>query len=139
MTDLTFTRTVATDLENAFHVWTDPSALAGWWWPQWPDTQYDLDVRVGGNYRIHSARVGMGVRGEYLAVDRPNGFTMTWVWVEDGKTPPAEPEQVDTVRVSFTATDGGTRVTIVHTTDEAGAENYRQGWQDVLSRLPEVR
>ena len=137
MTALTFTRAVATDPNSAFDAWTDPAELARWWWPQWPDTHYELDVRVGGSYRIHSAQVGMGIRGEYMAVDRPDGFTMTWVWVEDGETPPAEPESVDTVQVSFTATDGGTTVTIVHTTGVA-AENYRQGWEDVLARLPGV-
>lgn len=136
MTELTFTRTVATDPERAFAAWTDPAELARWWWPQWPDTEYELDVRVGGGYRIHSRQVGLGVRGEYLAVDRPEGFTMTWVWIEDDDTPPDQPESVDTVQVSFVATDGGTTVTVTHSTTEIGAENYRQGWDDVLARLP---
>ena len=135
MTALTFTRTVATDPDTAFAAWTDPTELAGWWWPQWPDTEYALDVRVGGAYRIHSAQVGIGVRGEYVAVDRPDGFTMTWVWIEDDAAP-GTPEAVDTVQVTFVASDGGTTVTVVHTTDESGAENYRQGWEDVLDRLP---
>lgn len=139
MTELTFTRTVDTDPDTAFAAWTDPAAIAGWWWPQWPDTEYQLDVRVGGGYRIHSARVGMGVRGVYLAVDQPEGFTMTWVWIEDDDTPATDPEPTDTVQVSFTATDGGTTVTVVHTTAEADAEHYRQGWEDVLARLPASR
>lgn len=138
MTALSFTRTVAVDPDSAFTAWTDPAELARWWWPQWPDTEYALDVRVGGSYRMHSAAVGIGVRGEYLAVDRPDGFTMTWVWIEDDAAA-GEPAQPDTVQVSFTATDGSTTVTVVHTTDDAGAESYRQGWDDVLARLPGLR
>lgn len=135
MTTITLTRTVATDPDSAFASWTDPAELATWWWPQFPDTEYALDVRVGGTYRILSASAGIGVRGEYLTVDRPDGFTMTWVWIEDGAAE-ADPDVADTVRVSFAATDGGTTVTVAHTTDEAGMDAYRQGWNDVLDRLP---
>lgn len=139
MSTITVVRQVPVGLDRAYTAWVDPVELAQWWWPQWPDTTYQVDVREGGRYRIHSAAVGMGVEGEFTAVDRPRGFTMTWVWISDG-----EPAQtagqpvVDTVEVSFTPSGEGTEVSVRHTSTEhiagGGAE---QGWNDVLDRLPQ--
>ncbi len=138
MSAITVVRHVPVDLERAFAAWVDPAELARWWWPQWPDTTYEIDARDGGRYRIHSAAVGMGVEGEFTAVDRPHGFTMTWIWISDDEPARVSGETVvDTVEVAFAVVPTGTEVTVRHTSTEhiagGGAE---QGWNDVLDRLP---
>jgi uncharacterized protein YndB with AHSA1/START domain len=138
MSTITVVRHVPVDPERAFAAWVDPAELARWWWPQWPDTTYEVDAHDGGRYRIHSAAVGMGVEGEFTAVDRPYGFTMTWIWISDDEPAQAHDDPViDTVEVTFAVEDTGTVVTVRHTSTEhiagGGAE---QGWNDVLDRLP---
>lgn len=137
-TTITITRQVPVGPDRAFEAWVDPAELAQWWWPQWPDTTYEIEARTGGHYRIHSAAVGMGVTGELTAYDPPHGFVMTWSWISDGT--PAEVDGdpvVDTVQVTFRPNSSGTEVTVRHTSTEhiagGGAE---QGWNDVLDRLP---
>lgn len=135
---ITITRHVPVDADRAFAAWVDPAELARWWWPQWPDTVYELDPREGGEYRIYSAAVGMGVTGRFTRFDPARGFTMTWSWISDGAAAEADGEPVvDTVAVAFVTRPDGTEVTVRHTSTEhltdGGAE---QGWNDVLDRLP---
>lgn len=135
-TTITITREVPVGPERAFQAWVDPVELARWWWPQWPDTTYQLDPREGGSYRIHSAAVGMGVTGTFTMVDRPARLAMTWIWLDDDGDGDAT-EVVDQVEVTFTPHAQGTEVTVRHTSTEhiagGGAE---QGWNDCLDRLP---
>jgi uncharacterized protein YndB with AHSA1/START domain len=133
---ITITRTVAATPERVFAAWTDAEQLAAWWWPQLGGTTYDVDARLGGRFRIHSPGIGSTVTGSYTEVDRPRRLAFTWTWEDEG-----EPEAVveDTVVVTFEPDDGGTRVTVAHTSaahvPEGGAE---QGWNDVMDRLVRV-
>ncbi|WP_281965906.1 SRPBCC family protein [Serinicoccus marinus] len=131
---ITISRHVPVDAARAFRAWVDPAELARWWWPQWPDTTYEIDARQGGEVRIHSAEVGMGITGTFLDFDPPRGFTMTWVWGDDSRQ---EAVVEDTVDVRFVEGEDGTEVTVRHTSTEhvpdGGAE---QGWNDMLDRLP---
>ena len=137
-TTITITRQVPVDAERAFRAWIDPGELAQWWWPQWPETTYEVDAWEGGDVRIDAPNVQLGVTGTFTDYDPPRRFVMTWVWVSDGTAAQARGEAVvDTVEVTFDAVDGGTEVTVRHTSTEheedGGAE---QGWNDVLGRLP---
>ena len=67
-------------------------------------------------------------------VDPPRRLAFTWNWVVDDD----EPEDVaeDTVVVTFEADDGGTRVTVAHTSSAHEPDGAtEQGWSDVLDRL----
>ena len=133
-TSLRVEQQVAADPERVYAAWTDPALLARWWWPQLPGTTYDWDVAVGRDYRIRADRAGIGVHGRFEAVEPPERLGLTWVW-EDGDTD-GPPEQVEVV---LTAHDGGTLVEVRHEcADPASGEGYRQGWTDVLARLPQV-
>lgn len=133
MSTLTLTRTVAAGPERAWQAWTDPAELAAWWWPQWPDTTYDLDVRVGGRYRIHSAGAAFGISGEYTRVDRPHLLAMTWVWHNAETSPDAAPDEVE---IEFTAEGEQTVVTVRHTSaEELQGSGTEQGWNAVLDRF----
>lgn len=133
MSTLTLTRSVTGDADRAWKAWTDPDELAAWWWPQWPDTTYDLDVRVGGRYRIHSADAAFGISGEYIRVDRPHRLAMTWAW-HNAETPADAP--ADEVEIEFTADGEQTVVTVRHTSaEELEGSGTEQGWNSVLDRL----
>ena len=108
---------------------TSADALARWWWPHIPDTTYAVDGRTGGSYEIRSAAAGIGVRGEFVALEPPTSIRMTWIWLDEDR--PAEPEDV---AVDFEPAAGGTLVRVTHKCVGNG-DDLRQGWIDVLARL----
>jgi uncharacterized protein YndB with AHSA1/START domain len=115
--------------------WTDAELPATWWRPQWPDTTYEVDARVGGAYRIRSDGAGLGAHGIFTELDEPHRIAMNWVWEIGDETSPE-----DTVSVGFAEHDGGTLVTVTHAVVAAGEDTsgLRQGWTDVLARLAEL-
>ncbi|MGI8521786.1 MAG: SRPBCC family protein [Nocardioides sp.] len=132
---ITITRTVAASLERVYAAWTEPQQLAAWWWPQLAGTTYDLDVRVGGTYRIHAPTADLTASGRYTEVDPPRRLAFTWSWADQDTS--AGDVFEDQVLVTFEPTDDGhTRVTVAHTSTEhvpgGGAE---QGWNDTMDRL----
>lgn len=121
---------------RVYAAFNSADALARWWWPHIPDTTYEIDARVGGRYEIRSEAAGIGARGAFLELDEPNLIRMTWVWLTDG----AGEDLGDRVTVSFIRGEGGTRVVLTHDLPEAAGQgdDIRQGWVDVLARLPGV-
>jgi uncharacterized protein YndB with AHSA1/START domain len=122
---------VAAPVEAVYEAWTDPEKLATWWWPERLETSYQLDVREGGSYAIRSSVAGFGVHGRYVSLDPPHRLELSWVWEDDGTEGPEEQ-----VVVELSSTSTGTLVTVRHTTEAAGAADFRQGWTDCLDRLP---
>ena len=113
--------------------WTTAEGLAAWWWPHLPDTEYAVDARPGGEYRISSVHAGM--RGTFERVDEPRELVFSWVWLTG-----SEEEPEDRVTVGFADLgDDTTRVVVGHEMRSGDSgEDYRQGWSDVLSRLGEL-
>lgn len=116
--------------------WLDADRLAQWWWPQWPDTTYEIDPREGGRYRFHSDAADFGVHGTILRIGPQEApeIWMTWNW-EIGPEPEG-PEEL--VRVRFEETEGlGTNVVMEHHLAREGEDpsNPTQGWTDVMGRL----
>jgi len=100
--------------------------LAEWFWPQGFETVVSIDPRVGGEYRVSSAPMGMAVSGTFTAVDEPSTLAFTWRW--DG-------EDVET---SVVVTIEGGAVTVTHGgfAAEEARDDHIQGWNDCLERLP---
>ncbi|SDS80943.1 Uncharacterized conserved protein YndB, AHSA1/START domain [Jiangella sp. DSM 45060] len=123
-------RHVPAEPARVWRAWTDPSELARWYWPASFAPTCDVDLRVGGRFRIASAAAGMAVSGEFAAVEPPARLVHTWRW--DG-------EDAETlVTVEFLAgADGGTDVVVTHErfTDPGESANHAQGWNDCLARL----
>lgn len=138
MTTITLHRHVPVDPERAFAAWVDPEELALWWWPQWPDTHYAINARLGGEYRIYSAGLGMGITGTFTKFEHARSLAMTWIWI--GADGPAQVDGVpvvDTVEVTFVPSAEGTDVTVAHrSTQDLSEGGAQQGWDDVLDRLP---
>ena len=50
-------RRFAAPPERVFHAWTEPEALKRWWCPPgWTAADIEVDLRVGGAYRIGMCR-----------------------------------------------------------------------------------
>jgi len=135
MTDLAVTRTFAAPPDRVWRALTDPAALTAWFWPQRFAPTAQVDLRVGGRFRIDGPAVGMAVGGEYVTVEPPHKLVFTWAW--DGESD----ETLVTVELAPTA--DGTRLLLRHERFADGpegteaAKSHAQGWHDCLDRLPE--
>lgn len=120
---------------DVFQALTSPQRLGQWWWPHIADTQYEVDAKVGGAFRIASRAAGIGTAGEFLTLDPPERIVMTWNWENDGVS-----EVSEIVRVRLELNQMGTLVSVTHEVDEVAgdAEAQRQGWESVLGRLAEL-
>lgn len=128
--ELRLSRTLPSPAERVWQAFTDPAALAAWLWPERFATTAEVDLRVGGRYRIEGPGAGMAVAGEYVAVEAPRRLVFTWRW--DG-----EPDET-LVTVELTPTAAGTELVLVHErfTDDAQRDEHAKGWSDCLDRLP---
>ncbi len=130
MSTLQISRALPAPPDRVWRAFTDPAALAAWFWPERFATTAETDVRVGGRYRIDGPGAGMAVSGEYVSVEPPNRLAFTWRW--DG-----EPEET-LVTLELVATGDGTRLALTHErfSDDADRDNHAKGWSDCLDRLP---
>ena len=69
--NLTLRRIYDAPPERVFRAWTQPSTLREWWCPPgWIADEIELDLRVGGCYRIRMSRIVdrrlVGVCGQFL-------------------------------------------------------------------------
>lgn len=131
-------RTYAAPAEAVFDAWTNPEVLRRWWKadPSWGEPRTEIDLRVGGGYRLSMHDPGADevhtVFGEYREVERPRRLVYSWTW--EGTGPYAGHESL--VAVSFRAEDGGARTTVVieHSglLDATSCEAHARGWNGVL-------
>jgi uncharacterized protein YndB with AHSA1/START domain len=130
---LVIERHVAALPARVWALWTTTDGLAQWWWNFLPGTTYEVDLRIGGNYRIENPNAGFGVRGTFQVVEHERRLVATWVWL-DATVEGA----VEHLEVRFEPDGAGTSLTIVHdgpwTTPEPAAA-YAQGWGDTLTQL----
>lgn len=129
--ELRLHRTLAFPADRVWRALTDPAALAAWFWPARFATTAEVDLRIGGRYRIDGPGAGMAVSGEYVAVDPPRRLAFTWRW--DG-------EAEETLVTLVLADDGaGTELQLTHEhfADGAVRDEHAKGWADCLDRLPE--
>ena len=133
---LTKTIMVHCSVEAAFRIFTD--GLSAWWPLGTHSVGLDsaetcaFEGRVGGKVyeRLDDGRELAW--GEVLQWDPPNHLAFTW-------HPGREPDTAQTVDVSFTPTDQGTRVDLTHSGWERLGErarpsrqNYDSGWDLVF-------
>jgi len=125
--------------EDVFDAWTNPEVLRRWWRadPEWTTPVAEVDLRVGGRYRIsmEDPRSGMmhTVGGEYTEVSRPSRLAYSWQWEQDD----GQPGHVSTVTVEFRAEGERTTVVLEHSELESAesGERHGDGWNGVLEML----
>ena len=128
----TVERTLAALPDRVFRAWTDPEELIRWLSPS-PDGSAEVDLRVGGKFRIVMSGGGREIEhtGEYREVEAPHRLVFTWVSeFTDG-------ESVVTVEQHPTA-DGRTRLVLSHERlPVEHAESHEQGWGMFIEALEE--
>lgn len=131
MTELEIRRSLPYPAERIWHALTDPAALTAWFWPARFDPVVEVDLRVGGRYRIAGPTAGMAVAGEYRTVEPPHLLVFTWRW--EGET------EETFVTMELAPDSTGTQLLVRHqrfSSDDRRDEHAR-GWSDCLDRLPD--
>jgi uncharacterized protein YndB with AHSA1/START domain len=122
--------------EKVWRAWTDPEALKKWWGPGpgEPVSLAELDVRVGGRFRIIFG--GTDGRehecaGVYQEVVPNRKLVFTWSW------PRTTPERESLVTIVFEAVQGGTELVFRHERffDEKVRDDHKRGWTALLEKL----
>ena len=136
-TTLRLERVIDAPPEVVFRAWTTREAMEQWYrdGDDFSVNVVELDVRVGGRYRIEFGPQGEPPyveTGEYLTVDPPHRLVMT-----ETLTGVAQPWANTTVTVVFEEEDGKTRLVLVHENFPSSAERdeARGGWPGFLDRI----
>ncbi len=133
---LTLTRRLRARPEKVYVAWTEPENLVQWFGPaNVPPggTRAELDVRVGGRFRI-SFNTANGdhheVGGVYRDVVPNERLVFSWAWH-------STPERESLVTVSIKPDGGGTLLTFHHAqfVDETARDNHKRGWTEFLDNL----
>ena len=122
--------------EKVWRAWTDPEAVKRWWGPMpgEPVSAAELDVRVGGRFRIvfgGAKGTDHECAGVYREVEPNRKLVFTWHW------PNSTPERVSVVTIEFTRSGTGTDLKFVHEQffDEAARDGHKRGWSGALDKL----
>ena len=129
MSELQIVRTLDAAPDAVWRAFTTAEGLAGWIWPPSWQTVAEIDLTVGGRYRIASGPNDMAVGGEFIEIAAPTRLAQTWQWEGDSHR--------TIVVVGLSAAGTGTELTLEHggfLTDE-DRDNHIQGWNDCLDRL----
>lgn len=119
---------------RAFAAWTDPAELLEWWGPKGVRCiAADIDLRVGGTYRIVNELPDQSVlciEGIFEVVTAPTRLQYTWSTDRDG-------DAAERVDVRFIGNENGTEIVVRHSRipDQSLVEDHRFGWQGCLDGL----
>jgi uncharacterized protein YndB with AHSA1/START domain len=137
---LVIERKFAATPERVFAAFTDAAVIKNWFGPESMEVpEADMDVRVGGSYRIRMQSISGDedhtVAGVYREIDPPNRLSFTWAWQGD------EMPGVETlVTLDFAAAGTGTLMTLT----QEGFENttfrdhHNEGWSSSFNCLDAV-
>lgn len=133
-------RTFAAPPARVFEAWTTPSLLRRWYGldETWETSVAEVDLRVGGRYRIVITPPGKAPiteQGEYLEVLAGERL----VYTQETAGGPAAGTAV-VVTVEFIARGEGCEVVVTETGYETAAvrDMHQAGWPRFLARLAEL-
>lgn len=139
--ELVVTRTINGPAHVVFEAWRNPEHFKKWWVPKSAPmtmTSCEMDVRVGGSYRLTFAMEGhppMTFHGKYLEVTPPSRIVWTNDEQGEGKGP---------VTTATFEERGGKTVVVVHelhpskeALDEHMAAGAQEGMPEQLDQLEE--
>lgn len=121
--------------ERVFQAWTTAEELSRWSAPSPAPADVELDLRVGGRYRMAMSGpdgVVHRVTGVYREIDAPRRLVYTWRW----ETIPDFPETLVTVEFRR-RDDGGTDLLLLHDglPDTPSGRRHESGWAASLDKL----
>ena len=143
------TRVIHASRARVYEAWTNPEIMKAWFGCEGTTcANAELDVRVGGAYRIdihHPAETANSATGDASTSRRtavlghytklvPNELVQfTW-------SPSWNPDERSLVTVSLKDADGGTEVTILHEgfTSEGSREAHSKGWTEALVKIAQI-
>lgn len=129
-------RVIAATPRQVFDAWTDPGILANWFAPaaNFRTIVHELDVRVGGRYRIEMLNpdgTPHTAIGEYREIIPGERLAFTWKWAEQAA-------MEDTlVTLEFLSRGTDTELVLSHSlflTDDA-RDHHGKGWDGCVARL----
>jgi len=133
---LTLSRRYPVAPEKVYRAWTDPQAVSKWWGPGpgEPVSLAELDVRVGGRFRIVFGGPDGKLHecaGTYKEVVPNRKLVFTWSW------PNSTPERVSVVTIVFKDLNGKTELIFKHEQlfDEKVRDDHQRGWTGSLDKL----
>ena len=111
--------------ESLFAWLTEPDKLVQWW----PE-RAEVDLRVGGNYRLLWPRPDWTIQGEYTSVEGPRHLAFTW----RGDPDTGHASQVN---IWIDPIEGGSRLAVWHTgyADDVERRQLCEGWIHFGMRL----
>jgi uncharacterized protein YndB with AHSA1/START domain len=132
VTSLTVRRRVAAPVARLWDAWTSPAALRAWWGPPGVRcTDAEVDLRVGGAYRIANLQDDgstVWIEGAFEVVEPPHRLVYTW---RIGDEPTSR------VTVTFAAVAGGAEIVVHHDriATPAKRDGHEAGWLGCLDGL----
>lgn len=136
---LTLKRRLNAPPAKVYEAWTKPEKLAHWFGPAETvasSVQADMDVRVGGRFRVSFDTVDgeyHQVGGVYREVVPNERLVFTWAWH-------TTPERESLVTVTLKADGAGTLLTLHHEQffDRAARDGHERGWTGTLDKLEKL-
>jgi uncharacterized protein YndB with AHSA1/START domain len=134
---LTLEREFTADAQTLFNAWTRPEQIKQWLGPgDVYINELDLDVRVGGRYRIvmeYPTGEKHVLIGEYKELDAPNKLVCSFQWESKDS-----PETLLTVL--FTPTNKGCKMTLIHErfADDHTRDLHVEGWNGSFDKLEKL-
>lgn len=135
---LILTRSFKASRSKVFQAWTEPEELKKWWQlgQGWKLNIVEVDLKVGGKYRIGLASTRDGVThevsGMFREVSPPEKLVYTWTTNDSGST-----GDDSLVTVEFREKGSSTEVVLRHERLVGGQsrQNTYNGWLTVLDGL----
>lgn len=129
-------RTMRARAERVFDAWTRPEHLRAWWGPK-PVTccGAEVDLRVGGRYRIDNALPDgsvVSIEGEFREIQPHRRLVYTWRMGQASK-------ESSLVTVRFEERGEMTEVVVVHEqiANQEVRDSHEKGWNGCLDGLAE--
>lgn len=125
--------------EKIFDAWLDPELIGSWMFGKKLRDEEVLhikvDPQVGGKFSFLVLRQGDQIDhiGRYKVIEKPNKLIFTWGIASEGTT--------SEVEVSFSPTDKGCEVVVLHQLDEQYADyvdKTSQAWEKMMSTLNSI-